>query len=470
MRTRFAPSPTGQLHVGGARTAILNWLLARRHGGSFVLRIEDTDLGRNVEGTETHILDDLRWLGLDWDEGPDVGGPFAPYRQSESGEIYAERAHHLLKEGLAYRCTCPPSQGAEGQGAPERCTCANSSDRSAEDGPASLRFRVPNGDSVTVEDVVRGPVVFPMESIEDFVLLRSDGRPTYNFAAVVDDYRMRITHVIRGTDHLINTPKQILLYRAFGYELPSFAHIPLILGTDRQKLSKRHGATSVGEHRRLGYMPEALLNYLSLLSWSSPSGEELLSREQLAAEVALDRVGASDAIFDRDKLRWLSSRYIQQLPLETLVERLGPFVDRERFPIAVNRFPIAVAAVRDKLSVLSEINDHLEVFTPRLSDAQTAAREILLADPGTRAVVLDAVRERLTGLPEWDDAAIGAAVRAAGKDVGARGRELFLPVRLAITGEEHGSDLGKIAAVLGRELVLRRLGPEVLRSDSFDVS
>jgi nondiscriminating glutamyl-tRNA synthetase len=309
-----------------------------------------------------------------------------------------------------------------------------------------------------------------MESIEDFVLLRSDGRPTYNFAAVVDDYRMRITHVIRGTDHLINTPKQILLYRAFGYELPSFAHIPLILGTDRQKLSKRHGATSVGEHRRLGYMPEALLNYLSLLSWSSPSGEELLSREQLAAEVALDRVGASDAIFDRDKLRWLSSRYIQQLPLEALVERLGPFVDRERFPIAVNRFPIAAAAVRDKLSVLSEINDHLEVFTPRLSDAQTAAREILLADPGTRAVVLDAVRERLTGLPEWDDAAIGAAVRAAGKDVGARGRELFLPVRLAITGEEHGSDLGKIAAVLGRDLVLRRLGPEVLRSDSFDVS
>ncbi|HEX6069862.1 MAG TPA: glutamate--tRNA ligase, partial [Longimicrobiaceae bacterium] len=327
-RFRFAPSPTGQLHVGGARTAILNWLLARHAGGAFVLRIEDTDLDRHVPEAEAAILADLRWLGLDWDEGPDVGGPYAPYRQSERSAFYAARAAELLERGHAYPCTCPPS--AEG-GSDRRARCACAS-RPWEETPsgASLRFRVPDERAVVVEDAVRGEVVFPAGSIEDFVLVRGNGRATYNFAVAVDDASMRISHVIRGSDHLVNTPKQVLLYEALGEPLPRFAHIPLILGEDRQKLSKRHGATSVGEHRRAGYMPEALVNYLSLLSWSSPSGEEFLPLERLVAEVDLDRVGASDAVFDPEKLRWLSSRYIQELPNDALVERVRSHVDLAR--------------------------------------------------------------------------------------------------------------------------------------------
>ncbi|HEV2736261.1 MAG TPA: glutamate--tRNA ligase family protein [Longimicrobiaceae bacterium] len=254
---------------------------------------------------------------------------------------------------------------------------------------------------MVVDDAIRGRVVFETAHVEDFVLLRSDGLPTYNFAAVVDDAEMRITHVVRGVDHLNNTPKQVLLYGAFGWELPTFAHVPLILGPDRQKLSKRHGATSVAEHRRQGYLPEALFNYLSLLSWSSPSGEEMLPRERLAAEVGLDRVGVSDAVFDRDKLRWLSSRYVQEMPAEELARALGPFVDRERFPVADDGLPEVAAALRERISVLSDAGEQLEhFFGPDTAEAREA-RERVLADGEARRT-LAAVRARLAALPEWE--------------------------------------------------------------------
>lgn len=468
VRTRFAPSPTGQLHVGGARTAILNWLVARHHGGEFVLRIEDTDAERNLPGAEAAILDDLRWLGLDWNEGPDVGGPYGPYRQSESGELYHAAAERLLAAGQAYWCTCPPAPPAAPEGERRaRCACAGRGGAERPADGASIRFRVPEGGVVVVADRVRGEVRFPREAIEDFVLLRTDGRATYNFAAVVDDARMRITHVIRGSDHLINTPKQLLLYAALGAEPPSFAHIPLILGPDRQKLSKRHGATSVAEHRRLGYLPEALVNYLSLLSWSSPSGDEFLPPERLIRELDLDRVGASDAVFDRDKLRWLSSRYIQELPLDELVARVRPFLDTDRIRIPEALLPVAVSAVRQKLAILSEINDHLGVFAGLLTPAQRAARAAALAEPDVRRVVA-AARHRLAEVTDWEEPAIRAALRQAGADVGVQGRALFLPVRLALTGEEHGSDLAKIAQVLGRERTLARLGPDATPTEPFD--
>ena len=400
-RTRFAPSPTGHLHVGGARMAILNWLLARHHGGSFVLRIEDTDRERNVPGAEAELLDDLRWLGLDWDEGPGVGGPYAPYRQSERTAVYREHAERLLGEGKAYWCTCPPSEAEAGGTERRRCACAEREGGAEAPGGAALRFRVPEGEEVVVDDAIRGRVVFETAHVEDFVLLRSDGLPTYNFAAVVDDAEMRITHVVRGVDHLNNTPKQVLLYGAFGWELPTFAHVPLILGPDRQKLSKRHGATSVAEHRRQGYLPEALFNYLSLLSWSSPSGEEMLPRERLAAEVGLDRVGVSDAVFDRDKLRWLSSRYVQEMPAEELARALGPFVDRERFPVADDGLPEVAAALRERISVLSDAGEQLEhFFGPDTAEAREA-RERVLADGEARRT-LAAVRARLAALPEWE--------------------------------------------------------------------
>ncbi|MEW5928917.1 MAG: glutamate--tRNA ligase [Gemmatimonadota bacterium] len=455
-RTRFAPSPTGHLHVGGARTAILNWLLARRHGGSFVLRVEDTDRERNVPGAEAALLDDLRWLGLDWDEGPDVGGPHAPYRQSERTAVYREHAERLLGKGRAYWCTCPPAaQDEAGQGR-RRCECA---DREAPATPppgAALRFRVPDQGEVVVDDVVRGIVRFPVSDIEDFVLLRSDGLPTYNFAAAVDDAEMQITHVVRGVDHLNNTPKQVLVYEALGRGLPVFAHTPLILGPDRQKLSKRHGATSVAEHRRQGFLPEALFNYLSLLAWSSPSGEEKLPRERLVAEVELDRVGASDAVFDRDKLRWLSSRYVQEMPADELARALEPFVDRERFPVAEDGMPGVAEALRERISVLADAAEQLEhFFGPDTAEAREG-RERVLADAEARRV-LAAVGARLAALPEWEEGAIKAAVAEGGRDAGAKGRALFHPLRLALTGEDHGPDLPKVAAVQGRARVLAAL-------------
>jgi glutamyl-tRNA synthetase len=458
-RTRFAPSPTGHLHVGGARTAVLNWLLARHFGGEFVLRIEDTDVERNVVGAEEEILADLRWLGLDWDEGPDVGGPFGPYRQSERMEVYRERAERLLASGAAYPCTCPPQSEASGHGH-ERCPCADRPAGAPFPAGASVRLRVPQDEEFRVDDAVRGEIVFPPASIEDFVLLRSDGRPTYNFAAAVDDAAMEITLVLRGADHIANTPKQQLVYRAFGWEPPRFAHIPLILGPDRQKLSKRHGATSVAEHRRIGYLPDALVNYLSLLSWSSPNGEEFLPPERLVQEIGLERVGIADAVFDRDKLRWLSSRYVQALPVEELIERVTPFLELERFQIDPLRLPTALAALRERISVLSEANDWLGFFIGPHTALQREARAAVLADSTSRPV-LDAVRERLGSLAGWDEAEIDAAVRAGGKAAGARGKQLFLPLRLALTGEEHGPELPRIVYVLGRERATSLLAPDV---------
>ena len=458
IRTRFAPSPTGHLHVGGARTAILNWLIARRYGGTFVLRIEDTDVERNVAGAEAELLDELRWLGLEWDEGPGVGGAFGPYRQSERGELYRSRAAWLVERGLAYPCTCPPATTEQANGSPERCPCAQRGKAPVE-GTASVRLRVPDAGEIVVDDVVRGRVTFPLASIEDFVLLRSDGRPTYNFAVAVDDAAMRITHVIRGADHLVNTPKQMLLYQAFGEPVPVWAHIPLILGADRQKLSKRHGATSVGEHRREGFLPPALVNYLSLLSWASPSGEEFLPRERLISEVELERVGASDAIFDRDKLRWLNSRYIQELAPEELTAFVTTFIDPERDSFPPETLPKIAAALRNRISVLSEVNRELEHFTGPKTQSQIETREELANDPAALDT-LQAVRSALAELPSWTPEEIGAAIREAGRGAGVRGRALFRPVRVAVTGEEHGPDLATVMEVLGRERTLALLaGP-----------
>jgi nondiscriminating glutamyl-tRNA synthetase len=457
VRTRFAPSPTGHLHVGGARTAVLNWLLARHHGGALVLRVEDTDQERNVAGAEARILADLRWLGLDWDEGPDVGGVHGPYRQSERAELYRLHAERLLDQGSAYPCGCPPQAESPGEQR-ARCSCA---ERPAGRRPArgdSVRFRVPDAlAEVAVDDAVRGRVTFPADSVEDFVLLRSDGRPTYNFAAAVDDHLMRITHVVRGADHLANTPKQQLLYRALGWPAPVFAHIPLILGPDRQKLSKRHGATSVGEHRRMGYLAEALVNYLSLLSWSSPTGEEFLPPERLVEEVELARVGASDAVFDRDKLRWLSGRYIQALPLADLVERLAPFVEPDRLGLDPERLPLAAELLRERIDLLSEAERELARFLGPGTPAQRAARVEVLSDAAATAV-LEAVRARLAGVERWEEAEINAAIREGGREAGARGRALFHPVRAALTGESQGPELAKVALLMGRARSLELLG------------
>src|SRR5918999_330440 len=329
VRCRFAPAPSGQLHVGGARTALFNWLFARHLGGAFVLRVEDTEIGRVTEEAFLNLKSSLRWLGLDWDEGPDVGGPHAPYRQSErmAAGLYAEVGDDLRGRGLAYPCYCTPEEleerrraamaGGEAPGYDGRCR------RFVEEGrPAALRFAVPEGRDVTVPDLVRGDAHFPGADLRDFVILRSDGTPTYLLAAAVDDHRMGMTHVIRGEDLLPSTPRQMLLFEAFGADPPRYAHLPLIVGPDRHPLSKRHGSVAVEAFREMGFLPEAMVNYLALLGWSSPDGEEVLSVDEMTQRFDLDRVSHNPAAFDVQKLEWMNGHYIRTLEHDDLAARV----------------------------------------------------------------------------------------------------------------------------------------------------
>ncbi|HEX6176908.1 MAG TPA: glutamate--tRNA ligase, partial [Thermoanaerobaculia bacterium] len=316
VRVRFAPSPTGHLHVGGARTAIFNWLFARHHDGTFLIRVEDTDQARSTRESEEMVLDDLRWLGLGWAEGPDVGGPHAPYRQSERVAIYRKAADDLIARDVAYRCYCSEEEleakrkAAEAEGRPPHydLKCWYARKGAGEDTRApnsAIRFHVPDDGDVTINDLIRGEVTWKKESLGDFIVVRSDGHPTYNFSVVVDDHEMEITHVIRAEEHLTNTHRQVLIYRAMGWQVPQFAHVSLILGQDRTKLSKRHGATSVSQYADDGFLPDAMVNYLTLLGWSSPDGEEIFTREELIAKFSLDRVNPAPAVFDPQKLDWL---------------------------------------------------------------------------------------------------------------------------------------------------------------------
>src|SRR6266849_3574147 len=335
VRVRFAPSPTGHLHVGGARTAIFNWLFARHHGGTFVLRVEDTDQARSTSESEALVLEDLRWLGLDWDEGPDNGGPHAPYRQSERTDIYSKAAQELMASGAAYRCFCTEEEleakrkQAEADSRPPHydLTCYRLSPqevsaRLAMWTPFALRFHVPDDGDVTIDDLIRGEVTWKRESLGDFILIRSDGHPTYNFSVVVDDHDMEISHVIRAEEHLTNTHRQVLIYRAMEWAVPLFAHVSLILGQDRTKLSKRHGATSVSAYAEAGFLADAMVNYLTLLGWSAPDGRDVFDREYAIANFALDRVNSAPAVFDPQKFEWLHAQYIHAMSASAL----RPFV------------------------------------------------------------------------------------------------------------------------------------------------
>src|SRR5687768_17313246 len=333
VRVRFAPSPTGHLHVGGARTAIFNWLFARHNQGDFLIRVEDTDQARSTSESETMVLDDLRWLGLHWDEGPDNGGPHAPYRQSERTDLYKSIGQQLLSTAHVYRCFCSEEdleakrKVAEAAGQPPHydLTCfrlgQEAVDQRIREGSSFVtRFHVPRRDEgttfdgdVTIHDLIRGEVTWKAESLGDFIVRRSDGMPTYNFSVVVDDHDMEITHVIRAEEHLTNTHRQVLIYRALGWDVPQFAHVSLILGSDRTKLSKRHGATSVSAFADEGYLPEAMLNYLTLLGWSSPEGAEIFTRDYAIEHFSLDRVNAAPAVFDQQKLEWLNGQYVHAM-------------------------------------------------------------------------------------------------------------------------------------------------------------
>ena len=473
IRTRFAPSPTGSLHLGNVRVAAFNWLFARRHGGTFILRIEDTDLTRGRRGSEESIRDDLRWLGLDWDEGPDRVGPSGPYRQSEGGRLYREAADRLVGRGRAYPCFCGPGEGesepvdhrARERGVEifrysGRCRDLEPKERQARldlNQPFVIRFVVPPERVLQFQDEIRGTISFPSSDFSDFVLLRGDGRPTYNFAVVVDDIRMRISHVIRGAGHLSNTPKQLLLFEALEGALPKFIHLPTVLSPKGGKLSKRGDAAAVGELRERGFHPDGVLNYISLLGWSSPSGREVLTRRELIAQVSLERLRASDTVYDPEKLRWISAQHVARMDLDALLGKVLPFLDRARYPLEGRRLGVAVEAVRTHLSVFGDINRALGPFFPASTPELARVRERLRVEEAT-GPLLRTIRTCLQALPEWEEAAIREAVRESGKECMARGARLFHPLREALTGSPAGPDVAKLLFALGRKEVVFRLG------------
>lgn len=469
VRTRFAPSPTGRLHLGNVRVAVFNWLFARHHGGAFVLRIEDTDVDRNVPGSEAALMEDLRWLGLDWDEGPDVGGPFGPYRQSQREAIYREAAAGLVDRDLAYPCYCTEEELARDVSTttggtvaryPGRCRHLTADERRArqrEGRAPAVRFRLPDLETIEISDEIRGAILFPSNDFDDFIIVRKDGRPTYNFAVVVDDAGMTISHVVRGAGHLSNTPRQALLFEALGHACPRFVHLPTVLSPTGGRLSKRTGSASLDELRDAGYHPDGIVNYLSLLGWSSPDEQEVLSRSELVERIGLERVGTSDTMYDPDKLRWLSGQHLQAMELDDLVRSADPFLDRDRFPLTGPGVSAAIEALRSRLEVLGDIPVHLETFLfPPEGSERDRARSEVRSDPGV-ARVIDAVARDLEGLEEWSAPRLGETVRQVGKALSVKGPALFHPIRVAITGSESGPDLGLVMAALGRTEVLSRL-------------
>jgi len=461
VRTRFAPSPTGRLHLGNVRTAIFNWLFARHHGGAFVLRIEDTDIERNVEGAEEGLLEDLGWLGLDWDEGPDIGGPHGPYRQSERGEIHRAHARQLWISGRAYPCFCSEEEAA---GADRRYpgTCRRidpgEAQRRADGGESYvLRLRTPDEGEIEVVDQVRGSITFPANDMDDFVILRSDGRPTYNFGVVVDDLLMRISHVIRGAGHISNTPKQQLLWEAFDAAPPAFAHLPDVLSPDGGKLSKRSGAAAVADLRAEGALPEAVVNYLSLLGWSHPDEREILTVDELVAAVDLDRVGASDTAFDPEKMRWVGQQHMGSLDDEVYMTGALPVLADAG--LEGERARWMAETLRERLAMFREIPVHLGYLD--ISDADRRARfRDGIVDEGVAEGAETVVREALEGLSDldgWTPAGVKSMIRASGQSSGVRGRNLYIPLRLAWTGDVHGPDLATLVASLGPVEAARRL-------------
>ena len=465
LRVRFAPSPTGQLHVGNVRTALFNWLMARGAGGTFVLRVEDTDFARSTKEAEGSAVDDLRWLGLNWDEGPDAGGTHGPYRQSERLHVYRAHAVELMSRGQAYHCFCSEEQlemdryqALRNMQPPKyvgRCrsiTIDEARKRIDAGEPAVVRFRVPDGDrEIAFDDLVRDRVSFMTDVIGDFVLIRSGGVPAYNFAAVVDDALMEISHVIRGEDHISNTPRQLLLYEAFGWTPPRFGHVPNVLGSDHSKLSKRHGATSVGEFRERGYLPEALANYLALIGWSPGEGQELLPLDELARRFRIEDVGKSAGVFDPEKLAWVNRHYLKLADPKRLVELTLPFLERQgwiRDPGSGIRDPKASEFLARAIGVAAQSIDHLDQGPARLHFLFDYSAAAALADPAihgeateARRVIAALAEEAAKAGPLVDKEQFRAMAARVREQTGAKGKALFHPIRLALTGEAEGLEL-----------------------------
>ena len=455
VRVRFAPSPTGHLHVGGARTALFNWLFARHHRGAFVLRIEDTDRSRSTDENIVAIVDALQWLGLDWDEGPPTPG----YRQTERFAIYREHAQRLLASGRAYYCDCPPELLDRERGvAQQRGETFRYSGRCRDRGlgAGALRLRMPPAGATVVNDLIHGPVTFEHSQLDDWILVRTDGTPTYNFCVVVDDVTMSITHVIRGDDHLSNTPKQILCYEALDYAVPEFAHVSLILGKDRSRLSKRHGATSVQAFRDSGIPADALVNYLARLGWSH-GDQEVFSRAELVELFDIKNVASSGAVFDATKLEWLSQHYLKTMDGARLAELAEPFVRAVGLtpPPDRPRFIAMLDTLRERAKTLVELVEQGRFYFERPVAYEAKAAQTLLTVEGARRLGL--VIARLEGAPEFTMAAIERVFRALTEELGLKLVDLAQLARLAATGRTASPPIFDVLALVGREESLVRL-------------
>jgi glutamyl-tRNA synthetase len=464
IRVRFAPSPSGHLHVGNARTALYNWFLARGRHGSLILRIEDTDVARSTPESEQAILDDLRWLGLDWDEGPDLGGPCGPYRQSERLARYTDIARDWVRRGLAYYCFCSAEelelgrQTALSDGRPPkysgRCRAidpAVAAARVAGGEPAAIRFRVTRTGDIVFRDLVRGEVTFHTDVIGDFVIMRSNGRPQYNFAVAIDDHEMGITHVVRGEDHISNTPRQLILYDALAAPPPAFGHVSLVLGPDHAPLSKRHGATSVAEFRERGYLPEALVNYLALLGWSPGQGNEIVPAREMAGRFDLGTVSHSPAVFDVDKLAWINRHYMKEAPPARVARDAMRYFLASGYLTAVT--PASTALVEDLLPLAVGSVDRLEDIPDRVKavfdwDPEQAAARVSGEPDG--AAVVAAFAAAAAGAGPLDREAFRRAAADARERSGRKGRALFHPIRVALTGADAGPELDLLVPAIDR--------------------
>lgn len=478
IRVRFAPSPTGPLHIGGARSALFNWLYARGKGGKMVLRVEDTDVERSTRASEVEIMESLRWLGMDWDEGVDVGGPKGPYRQRERLHIYNPYVDKLLTEGKAYYCFCREEDleaerqemlrvGQDMLGYSGRCRSLapeEVSRRLAAGEKAAVRFKVPSREQVVIMDQVRGTVTFETDGIGDYIIIKSDGIPTYNFAVVIDDLEMEISHVIRAEEHLSNTPRQVLLYRALGAPTPVFAHISLILGEDRSKMSKRHGATSIVQYRQMGYLPEALFNFLALLGWSPEGEQEIFTSDELIQAFDLNRVSKSPAVFNMQKLNWMNSQYIKNASVDRLMPMALPYLQEAGF-IAEDLsledqdwLRDVLVSVQSKMEYLAQFTDHAAVYFGETKDpAGDEEREIL---KGT-GPLLEELLIRLDQAEPFDEEVIKDTLKNLGKDLKVKGKSLFMPVRVAVSGRTWGPELPAMMRLLGKEGVKKRIAHSI---------
>jgi len=476
IRVRFAPSPTGMLHIGGARTALFNWLYAKHYNGTFVLRIEDTDQVRSTEEAVNVILEGMKWLGLDWDEGPRKGGEYSPYYQMQRLYLYQKYAEQLLKDKKAYYCYCTREELAESREKQSKENkslkydrhCMNLSEEDkkrykAEGRKPVIRLKIP-AKEITFNDLLRGEVTFDGGLLSDFVIMKSDGIPTYNYAVVIDDTLMKITDVMRGDDHISNTPKQIVIYEALGFDVPKFAHIPMIMGEDHAKLSKRHGAASVMEYRKMGYIPEALVNYIAHLGWSSGSNREIFSIEEIAKEFTLDKISKHAAVFNMEKLNWFNSEYLKKMPIDSLTKMLLPFLREANYiekgeslsPAKNEYIKEVLKLMQGRINNFSQFIDYADYFFIDKINIEPQAFDSVLNKEGVPGI-LQVLEEKLSVIKCWDEESIENVVRKVASSLQIKGGQIIHPTRVALSGKKVGPGLFELMVVLGQDKTVKRL-------------